>query len=43
LANGAPDTLKVLHHRLYQTANRLRRSQKLLWACIFASDLPWTR
>jgi len=43
LANGAPDTLKVLHHRLYQTANRLRRSQKLLWACLFASDLPWTR
>jgi hypothetical protein len=43
LANGAPATLKVLHQRCYQTATRIRKSQKLLWACLFASDLPWKR
>jgi putative transposase len=43
LANGAPDDLGELRHRLDSTVRRLRRSQRLLWSCIYASDLPWTR
>jgi transposase len=43
LANGAPDNLKQLRQRLDSSARRLRRSQRLLWSCIYASDLPWTR
>jgi putative transposase len=43
LANGAPDNLTELRRRLDSTARRLRRSQRLLWSCIYASDLPWTR
>ena len=43
LANGAPDNLAELRQRLDSTARRLRRSQRLLWSCIYASDLPWTR
>lgn len=43
LANGAPDDLGELRHRLDATVRRLRRSQPLLWSCIYASDLPWTR
>lgn len=43
LANGAPDDLRDLRHRLDDATRRLRRSQNLLWSCIYASDLPWTR
>jgi putative transposase len=43
LANGAPDNLTELRWRLDSTARRLRRSQRLLWSCIYASDLPWAR
>jgi putative transposase len=43
LANGAPDDLRELRHRLDGATRRLRRSQGLLWSCIYASDLPWTR
>jgi transposase len=43
LANGAPDDLRELRQRLAGTTRRLRRSQSLLWSCIYASDLPWTR
>jgi putative transposase len=43
LANGAPDDLRELRHRLDGATRRLRRSQPLLWSCIYASDLPWTR
>jgi putative transposase len=43
LANGAPDDLRQLRQRLDGATRRLRRSQPLLWSCIYASDLPWTR
>jgi putative transposase len=43
LANGAPDDLLELRERLTNATRRLRRSQNLLWACIYASDLPWAR
>ena len=43
LANSAPDNLTQLRRRLDSTARRLRRSQRLLWSCIYASDLPWAR
>lgn len=43
LANGAPDDLHELRERLADATRRLRRSQPLLWACIYAANLPWTR
>ncbi len=43
LANGAPDDLADLRHGLDAAVRRLRRSQDLLWSCIYASDLPWVR
>jgi transposase len=43
LANRAPDNLRELRQRLDGTTRRLRRSQSLLWSCIYASDLSWTR
>ena len=43
LANGAPDDLRELRARLTDATRRLRRSQDLLWSCIYASDLPWVR
>jgi transposase len=43
LANGAPDDLGELRQRLTDATRRLRRSQDLLWSCIYASDLPWAR
>ena len=43
LANGAPDDLRELRQRLTDATRRLRRSQDLLWSCIYASDLPWAR
>ena len=43
LANGAPMDLVQLHSRLQHSVRRIRRSQTLLWSCIYASDLPWTR
>ena len=42
LANGAPDDLAELRVSLGTAVRRLRRSQDLLWSCIYASDLPWT-
>ena len=41
LANGAPPHLEQLRGRLRRATRRLRHSQRLLWACIKASDLPW--
>jgi len=41
VANGAPDDLRECRERLTDAARRLRRSQDLLWSCIYASDLPW--
>ncbi len=43
LANGAPDDLAALRHSLRTAVRRLRRSQDLLWSCLYASALPWTR
>jgi hypothetical protein len=43
LANGAPDDLAALRHSLGTAVRRLRRSHNLLWSCIYASALPWTR
>jgi DDE superfamily endonuclease len=43
LANGVPDDLGELRQRLDGATRRLRRSRKLLWSCIYASDLPWAR
>ena len=42
LANGAPENVAELHHRLRCAVRRIRGSQTLLWSCIYASDLPWT-
>jgi len=43
LANGAPLNCRQLAGRLHNSMRRVRGSQKLLWSCIYASDLPWTR
>ncbi len=43
LSNGAPRNLADLKGRLRRSVRRLQRSQRLLWACIFTSDLPWPR
>ena len=43
LANSAPDDLRELKGLLNQTKRRIRNSQQLLWACVYASDLPWSR
>jgi transposase len=41
LANGAPRNLVDLRGRLRTVVRRIRRSQQLLWSCIYASRLPW--
>jgi len=41
LANGGPEDLAALYQDLRRATRRLRGSQKLLWSCIYASDLPW--
>lgn len=43
LTNSAPTSLPQLHGMLRQSYRRIRRSRRLLWSCIFASDLPWGR
>ena len=43
LANGSPMDLVQLNRRLQNSVRRIRGSHKLLWSCIYASDLPWTR
>jgi len=43
LSNSAPEGLADLKAMLRNTVRRLRKSQRLLWSCIFASDLPWAR
>lgn len=41
LSNSAPkDTTELKQHVRY-SIQRVQRSQKLLWSCILASDLPW--
>jgi transposase len=41
LASGAPDTVAQLTAKLRRIIAKLKSSQTLLWACIYASDLPW--
>ncbi len=41
LANSRPEELTELKAMLITTKRRLSKSQRLLWACIQASDLPW--
>jgi transposase len=43
LCNSAPEDLAELKGMLRNSLRKLRRSQSLLWSCIYASDLPWTR
>jgi transposase len=43
LANSAPTDLRQLSGLLRTSVRRLRGSQRLLWSCIHASDLPWAR
>lgn len=43
LANGTPRNEQELTRRLRSSMRKLKASQSLLWSCIYASDLPWTR
>lgn len=43
LLNAAPEDIPELYGMLHNSVRRLRRSPKLLWSCIYASDLPWVR
>ena len=43
LANGAPQAVGQLRGRLRYAIRKLRGSQRLLWSCIAASELPWER
>ena len=43
LANGAPQDVDQLRGRLHQAIRTLRGSQRRLWSCIAASELPWER
>lgn len=42
-ANSAPHNRMELRDKVLAGIVRARRSQRRLWACIFASDLPWRR
>lgn len=42
-ASTAPHDEAELRANVSAAIARTRRSQKRLWACIFASDLPWKR
>jgi len=41
LCNTAPENPSELQSLLSTSVDRLCSSQKLLWSCIYASDLPW--
>lgn len=43
LANSAPKDLVELEKMLDDSEQKIKRSQKLLWSCIYASRLPWSR
>lgn len=43
LANSAPTDLCQLRGLLRQSVRHIRGSQPLLWSCLYASELPWTR
>ena len=42
-SNGAPQDISQLGTQLRRSIHRIRGSQRLLWSCIHASDLPWPR
>lgn len=41
VANGVPKNIDHLRCSLYQSAQKLKASQRLLWSCVKASELPW--
>lgn len=41
LANSIPNGTNHLRQLLVAPVRRLKNSQKLLWSCIKASELPW--
>jgi transposase len=41
VANSTPADNDELKQLLHRPLMRLRQSQKLLWSCIHASELPW--
>lgn len=41
LSNGAPKDITDLGSQLRSSVHRVQNSQRLLWSCIHASDLPW--
>jgi len=41
LSNGVPKDIAELGRHLRRSIYGVRNSQKLLWSCIHASDLPW--
>lgn len=41
VANSVPKDNAHLKRLIHVPLMRLRQSQKLLWSCIYASDLPW--
>ena len=41
LSNTAPQDLEEVHALLSNSVAKISNSQKLLWSCIYASDLPW--
>jgi transposase len=43
LSNSVPRDLRHLKQLLHAPLQRVRQSQKLLWSCIHASDLPWRK
>lgn len=43
LSNTAPQDIADLRLLLRRSLRRIRRSPSLLWACIYASDIPWRR
>ena len=43
LASRAPKNIQQLRMLICAALRRLRTSRLRLWACIYASDLPWKR
>lgn len=41
VANGVPKDTKNLQNHLRSSSGRLKRSARLLWSCVRASELPW--
>jgi transposase len=40
-ANSVPKNTEDLQNLLRGSAKRRKRSEKILWSCILASELPW--